>query len=373
MDDKDAADSIRETLTTLFNLVETHQGSALFSVVGLILLGLTGLLAFRTLKQQPEERSQWSVYAIFVSLVCGVVFSFAGPLFALVEVKKEFNRQFVKLDAAQAMKNLHANAKVPRVVRLIAYDPATESHLGIGGLMKSGKLGKPYDRFIFVADYNELQGYTAYEAVQKLGGEITDNDHVSAIIFPVDSQSYPKNEEGTSRIQLYPANARGLIHVIERLEKENEHLPPGKDFVSFKGVLNKELSAGEREEIQKKNGRSDWSWEEYKKSYPKYCKIVQQFRCDAPFGAKKLIGEISKDWHPLGFSRLHPDEPCTQEKTNEFCNINEWEDTERLKLKENFGVRVFLTHNFPISELRNHMLIHFNSPKTQIIPYIGER
>ena len=373
MNDNNVAIAIsqKDYLVTLFDLIASNKWSVTSVVVGLILLGLAGKFASRVIQQKPEEVSHWEGRALFLSLIFGIIFCFAGPVYTAVEIKNELNQihQITKLDTKQAMENLRTNAKVPWAIRLIAYDPSTESHLEISRLVKFGKLGRSSDRFIFVADYKELQGYTVYEAVQKLGGAINDNHHVSAIIFPVGSQSYPKNADGASPIQLYPANARGLLHIIERIEKENENLPPGRDFISFKEVLNTELSDGEQEEIQKKTALSDWSWDKYGKSYPKYCKIVQQFRCDARYSAKTLIGEIQKDWHPLGFSRMHADDPCEKDKENEFCNINDWKNTKGLK--KNFGVRVFLTRNFLISELRNHILIHFNDPKNQIIPYIG--
>jgi hypothetical protein len=73
--------------------------------------------------------------------------------------------------------------------------------LSIGHLTRLGKLPQ---RFTFVADYEELEGYSVNEAVRKLGGQIADSNHVSAIVFPRKSE-------------IYPANARGLLQVIQRL------------------------------------------------------------------------------------------------------------------------------------------------------------
>jgi hypothetical protein len=344
-----------DIIQAVYAVIRDSPASTLLTMVGLFLLVLAFLFANKAVKLKPEEMTRSSVNLLYFTLIVGTLCAVIGPVVGIVlkEKKQAGEEQFSAapgpiVSPAQGLENLYSNAEVTWVVRLIAYDPFNEQELSIAHLHS---IGKPEQRFTFVADYAELQGYRVEEAVRKLGGEVVDGYHVSAIVFPL-------------RSPLYPANARGLLQVINLLLANNPNDPLVKGLKPIKNDI-ENLSRDAREALGQDAYRNGWAWPNYSQYYEDYCKVAQRFRCNYDTSAKGLIGEISDDWHPLGFARIEPSPPCL-EKDN-LCEIKEWNKQE---LAKEFGTRVFLIENIELSKLNGHFLFNFHDPKSQIIPYI---
>jgi hypothetical protein len=115
-----------------------------------------------------------------------------------------------------------------------------------------------------------------------------------------------------------------------------------------------------------------YGWDKYEKFYPQYRKLTQTFRCaehSAEFSAAPLIGNLSHDWHPLGFSERDAGNPCIDQF--EPCRLSL--RTIPPNLVKHFGARTFLFENAPLEELPGLLLIDFTRPRDQLIPDIGEQ
>lgn len=342
----DNLSSMLDGMGEVYRLVGDNPISSTMTVVGFLLFGFALLFANKVIKEpdkRPREVARPSIVMMYVGLIGGIAFVALGALLIIVSD----SAGMPKTSAAQGLSHLQHNTTVKWVARLIAYNPVRQPELSIGRL---SKIGKPGQRFTFVADYAELQGYPVDEAVRKLGLQIAPGDHVSAVVFPLQGQ-------------LYPANARGVLQVIQRLLDTES----GNPLIRSLDPVKKNIDGLGEEARQglKDLHRESWAWSQYKNFYGPYCKVVQRFRCDLDSGAKAMIGEISPDWHPLGFARVTSDDLC--ENKDEVCKATDWKSDELLP---SFGTRVFLIENFDIASLNGHYLINFNDPQTQILPYI---
>ena len=120
---------------------------------------------------------------------------------------------------------MEKNTRVNWVVRLISFKQNLEPELGIDRL---SRLGPPKQLFSFVGSYDELVGYSVKEALEATGVKYTNGDRVSAIIFPLHAD-------------LFPANARGLLQVIQQVEARKDVDIKQKFFQGSNSLSNDEI------------------------------------------------------------------------------------------------------------------------------------
>jgi len=283
------------------------------------------------------KRSLFAVALLIVSgLLVGGGISLRNPV--------EADRLPAPMNAATAFEDLQENRAVQWLVRLIAYD-ATTPELRIDQLKT---LGAPHENFIFVADYAELRGYTANEAIHLAGGSLATGQQVSAVLFPLPSSI------------LYPASVRGLLQVVQRIDQlhaqDANYRPSGLDAI---------LSAEERQDLSDVSLPS-WAWNRYRGHFRSYEAKAKTLRDpNAPADAIRFIGHIGGDWCEPGCASLHGHQVTDRQQQQEL----ELPGGETITI-ERFGVRVFLINNFQIANLPGRMLIDFNEPDRQRIPYI---
>lgn len=175
-----------------------------FSVFAFLLL----LTAILFAKQWSKNNLTRALLALV--LVCSIVCSLVGPGLALYDAR----RPFQIVTRSQAFLNLRDNKHVNWLIRFIVFDPGSQddnqkklSQGDIPDLAPSKFL------FTFVSSSQELRNRSVIEAVQMVGGQIRDKDHVWAIAFPLE-------ETDETRVNLYPANARGVLQVIREIQQE---------------------------------------------------------------------------------------------------------------------------------------------------------
>lgn len=249
----------------------------------------------------------------------------------------------------QAFVALQENKRVSWLIRLIPYSSHSETSLSIHEL---ATLGPPADKFVFVADYDELKNLTVSEAIYRLGLSLKNKDSASAIIFPL------------NRRELIPANARGLLQIIQELDKE---MKDSKDYKIFD--LTRELDKTALAKLAA-DGLESWSWNAYSEYYDQYSAAVEKAR-DSNASAFKFIGTIGPDWHPAGYSKIiSPDSnhDGTVETNFNLVTMNKHE----VKI-DNFGARVFLVENLRLRDIDHIFLIHFSNLDTDRIPEIRGR
>jgi hypothetical protein len=268
---KEWFDAVIDGIRSFFDVVTSARPGALLSVIGLFLLLLSGWLAYRASTAKPEERSQWYSWAIFGTMICGVVFSAVGSALT-VFLPDEISRTPI----AKAFDNLESNQRVHWLIRTIVFDPEDHNTLSINRL---SHLGPSKQQYTFVAPYEELVGYKVDEVVHMTGGVHRGEQRVSGIIFPL-----------PSRIELYPANARGLLQVISKVENSPE-LKIDKPFLRGKN----RLSEAQVQDMQETGTLESWAWKHYKHNYRTYCELVQEFRCDRSYSMR-----TSGDYIPIG-------------------------------------------------------------------------
>jgi hypothetical protein len=247
------------------------------------------------------------------------------------------------LSPAEAFDDLVANAPVERLVRLIAYDSATAGQLSIDHLKM---LGPPHEQYVFVADYNELKGYTVEQAIAKLGGQYQPGTAFSAIIFPVGQR------------EVVPASSRGLLQVIELVDRSNKGQP---DYTA--ADLGIRLSPDDFAALAIRD-RASWDWQHFAPYYRTYTATVAQLRrekCSA-FGH---IGQLDADWQSLGYAEVERgrDLPAP-DFTLEL-------DGKPLRAAR-FGARALLVANEEIDSIAGRVLIDFQNPREERIPLFGE-
>ncbi|GKQ54310.1 hypothetical protein [Bradyrhizobium sp. Ce-3] len=333
-------------LSETFNLVLASSSTAILSAVGLFLLLLTAMMAYLAVKSKPDELSTFVKVSLFVCLFGGMLFSASGPALALFYVSQN---PIKTKSVDKSFDDLTTNARVDYVVRLIAYDPVAHPELSIDRLKR---LGPSQQEFSFVADYNELRGYTVREALEKIGASYTPGQYVSAIIFPL-------------KTRLYPANARGLIQIVSEVE--------GRGAIDLKDRFFSDPGKLDKDQVKDIKNHEIWTYklDNFKDLYPRYCKLAQAYFCGA-FASRDMVGGLYPDWHPLGFSQKNPPaDPC-QIAQQDFCEFTDWKQA-RAKWHATFGSRAFLIANLEIEHIPGRMLFYFDDPDRNVIPDIGAR
>ena len=213
----------------------------------------------------------------------------------------------------QAFERLKSNARVDWLVRLVAYDPANP-RLRVDKLTA---LGAPAEDYTFVADYEELRGHTVEDAARLAGGAISPGQGVSAILFRLD------------RRPLFPASVRGMLQVIQEIDKRRAGEP------SYKvAALESRLAPAESEALANRRVVS-WAWSDYRALFPTYDRVFRELKSQN-ISAFAHIGHIGRDWCEPGCSRLagHRTSLRPDTMTLELADGTPY-------AIERFGVRVF--------------------------------
>lgn len=349
-------------LFKLFELLSRSNAAITFTALGFFLLvaGMAGLSRIITLK--PAETSQWLIRLTATCFGLGVLFAAIGPAAALLNIKAS---PIDKLSSREAWSRLKTNQEVKWLIRLIAYDPKQRKDLSIGQLKTLGP--KEVD-YTFVAAYDELKGYTVKDALEMVGAATppTVNYRVSAIIFPM-----------SKSIDIFPANGRGLLQVIQDLEAKHP------EFTN-KMITTDNLAQEKINDLRANRSIGTWSFSYVQSDYTKFCQMTHKARCSKRInsdGSKSSgvdglnrVSEINMDWHPAGGVIINQQkiDPCVT--NDKYCDIQNWDDIEadiEKPVGNRFGARGFLVKNLELESLENRYLIDFGNP-SQLIPEIGD-
>jgi hypothetical protein len=325
-----------------------------FSVFGLILLIIAVLLSLYAVRTN-KILSRWYAILLTVCLVFGILCALIGPGLSILNSRTVI----AQVSRSQALKNLETNERVSWLIRLIAFNSSKDPNLGVGDFPRLGPVKPPAQytqQFTFVADYQELRGYNVMDAVRMTGLQMRAFEHVSAIIFPLE----------VIKDRLYPANARGLLQVISKVEEINDD----PDVTIEKRFdVNKRLGGNEtaKDDLNKYE-IGTCAWDSYKKFFNQYCELTEDFK-KGEFSAKHYIGNIEKDWNPLGFSRIRTEQPADIPASMKICGIHSWNNVVQ-EYSEAFGARTFLIKNREIDHIPRRYMIDFDEPERQVIPDI---
>ncbi len=355
-------DETLNAFANLYRLISDSAVSTLLAVAGILLFVLAFILMHHVSKAKAEEVAHWQRWLLFLAVGAALLLSIAAPSLRMLELARIHDDPTRRAATKSTiLKNLSDNAKVTWLVRLIPYSPSTKAFLDIGKLTNLGRCehddsctGGCKQQYVFVADYGELRDLTAEQAVLRVGGSMNDVSGVSAIIFPL-----PKHD-------LFPASARGLLQVVAKVDGACKSRVGYKPFPMV-------LGPEEIENLGNKKIKS-YEWDVYKKYYKHYCELAQKFRCGEQdkqtYSASERIGNLSSDWHPLGFSRMVPEtDPC--DLRDVACSIADW--GERNPPVPDVGARVFLFENYRLDQLSGRILIDFDNPSRQLLPEINDR
>jgi hypothetical protein len=339
----------------LFDLVTNTQTSSTLIVIGLIVLVLGVVIGVKI----DFAKSPRSLRYAFIGCVSvGVLFCAAGPLFALLNLSKY---PIQRVLPSKAFDNLETNERVTWLIRLIPYDPEN-SGLAIGNLKQ---IGPPDQQYSFVASDDELAGYTVEQAVRMTGIPYSHDQRVSAIIFPVPHQP------STRTNALYPANARGLLQVIQNVEANTQNKIENTLFTGSNTLRDDEAA-----DLRNYSALNYWRWDNYFKFYPRYCQIAHDFECDVRlhYSAHSYLSGPNTDWHPLGLAQIGTQKDACDIPVADYCKVsdlnsanNSWK-SKKAELLKSFGSRIFLMQNLKIESIKDRVMIDFGEPDKQYIP-----
>lgn len=332
-----------DALNSAFQAFATNKPTTAISVVGLFLLVITLILAIQAMRSE-KSLGLWYRFGLVVSLVFGILCSLVGPGYAIIQARTTI----AAIERNQAFENLKQNSRVSWLIRLIVFDPQASPYLEVG---KFEKLGPPANKYTFVASYEELRGYHVSDAVRMTGGIMRSRQHVSVVIFPRPDM-------------VYPANARGLLQVIDEIER-------GADSGITNSFNVKEaLNADEQDNLlgQESTNIGSWSWPSYGVYYKHYCDLTFKFR-QGNYDAKRMVGDVNKDWNPLGFSRKDTETLSPNHPASSVCDIKDWNDA-TTQYGDAFGARAFLVKNDDLISIPKRILFDFEDPDREIIPDI---
>ncbi len=246
------------------------------------------------------------------------------------------------MPAEQAFENLKRNAQVDWLVRLDVYD-ADPSRIQGGWT----SLGGPHEDFTFVADYAELRGYTASEAIHKFGGSLAEGQRVRGVLFPIANHT------------IYPGSVRGLLQVVQQIDMRRA-AEPGYHPAPLDVLLTDE----ERDNLRAL-ALDSWAWYNYQEYFTAFAEAVKTLRREQA-SAMGYIGRSGHDWCEVGCTgSLSPGSPA-----DEHPMTLELADGTRITIK-NFGARVFLIRNMHLDALPEKRLLDFEDPQQQRIPYFA--
>jgi hypothetical protein len=341
-----------DSLAAIISIISSSDIGKAVTIIGLVLVVGGMVLAYFLINKPREEISVWHKIIVLCTLIPGILFLVGGPVLTLFWHSVAIERQRLT-SASERFDHLIRNSRVNWLIRLILYDVASPD-LAIDRFQT---LGPKDQRFTFVADYDEVRGMTAAEAARNLGlaTNLPSNKRISAIIFPREER------------QIIPVNARGLLQVINAIQKSSQ---TGRQFKIESQISQKGLEALSDRSIE------SWSWPQYKQYYSEYCTTADNFRCDDAephYSAKDYMGNLSRDWNPLGFSaKNHEANPCSPETIKTDCAVEDIDKKKRDLLGHDvFGARVFLIENEEIKSLDGRIMIDFDKPTEETIPFFA--
>jgi len=349
----------------IVDLTKDDSVGRFLSISGILMVLFGGFVAYRLMKTDPQRVYNWQKALAFIPSCAGILLVAVGPAVSLYQqsrsvvliAQKKLDQQSESFDAflrsempPQAIsESLRVNKRVRQLIRLISYNPNTQTQLALERL---NWLGQKDQIYTFVADYDEMKGYTAAEALKRSGVRYSSGNKISAIIFPADQVS-----------ELIPLNVRGLMQVIQKIE--------GSRPLALQFDVQKRLSLSGLNALKEQGLIGSWSWDEYGKYFDEYCQAAIEFRCsENPYTARSLIGAITHDWHPLGFSQNAASQSnvCEDLRAKErSCLIEKWPNSTD-PIVSRIGGRVFMVPNMEINNIQGRILIDFNEPTNQKIP-----
>lgn len=175
---------------------------------------------------------------------------------------------------------------------------------------------------------------------------------MTAIIFPLD------------RRNLYPANARGLVQVLQVIDESK------KDQAGYiSSDITRSLDKSAVEQLADRRV-SSWSWKEYSSHYEQLAAAIDLAK-KSGVSAFQYIGRLGPDWHPAGYSKIISEEFVQgSHDSNNFRLL--LQNGNEVKL-DNFGARAFLLPNVELIDLRHVVMIHFANIDTDRIPELRGR
>jgi hypothetical protein len=273
----------QELVNAISQVIDSFKASppaTAFSIFAFLLLLATILLA------KLWSKTKITRALLVLVLVCAVLCLLVGPGLALYDAR----RPFQIVTRSQAFLNLRDNKHVNWLIRFIVFDPFSSDT--IQQMLSQGdipKLANPDYVFTFVASNQELRNRTVIEAVQMVGGQIRDKDHVWAIAFPLE-------ETDETKVSLYPANARGVLQVIREIKQEKKNIISTDKSYNIDQVLSSE----EQQDLEDIRSPS-YVFANYRKYYTHYCTLAIDF-LKVHWKEQDFMSKISDDWNPLGFS-----------------------------------------------------------------------
>ena len=174
-----------QAVAQVLQLVVGSSAATSLTVVGIILLLLTAVMAYIGLDSKPDETSKSLKAALYLCLVGGILFSAAGPSWALYNELSYAAQHPIRIESTDEIRQrLADNARVRYVVRLIPYNVGSAAERQELSIDNVSTLGPAKQLYSFVGDYEELKGRTVADALDMVG--VTRNfDRVTAIIFPL--------------------------------------------------------------------------------------------------------------------------------------------------------------------------------------------
>lgn len=352
------------TIGQIVKLSSADNVGSYISVVGIILLIFSIWAAYKLIQTNVAKITPWHKALTFTTLAFSILCVVLGPAISVFYFGSQQQRiahergltlaslvhnNVSQKDILDRAKN---NYHVQYLIRLIPYDPTKEKELSLERVSLAS-IGPPLQRFTFVADYDELKGYTVADAVQRSGLPFREGQQVTAIIFPLLSPRV-----------LIPANARGLLQVLDRTASSSDN---------FRINTLDKLSSASKRNISQTDSEKSYNFDFYKNRYPEMCAASFEFVCHKDqFSVTSLMGKVTHDWHPLGFARLISlvQDPCEHsEMIQSYCEIKDWPESDNSLVKE-VGARIFFTENDLIANIKGRILIDFHDPARQRIPLI---
>jgi hypothetical protein len=344
-----------DSVTNLVNAIKESNLSASITGIGILFAICTLGYAYKAVKSEPKDLTTTDKVLLFAFIIGTVLAITIGPLTAVLVPAEGVAVNTHVTDTTEILTHLKVNSEVTRLIRLIPYTPGSADDLELSRLKRLGPENQEYS---FVADYDELRGSNVVQAVKRVGSFLVAGQHVSAIIFPLNHR------------QLYPANARGLLQIVQLLEAR-----PEARVESFRRLLAvQEFSKDELHNLEPIDPPSVWAWDHYgPRFYHHYCELAESLKCAETkdkYTVLAKIGGINKDYHPLGFSFAKPpDFACDATVVESQCAITNWNSA--WQYKETAGVRAFFVENYELSQLDGRIMIDFSNPQTDIIPTLS--
>jgi hypothetical protein len=322
-----------DDLIQLLEIIERYSASTWITLVGVV-VGAVALKQF-TKKEADRKTRIWAAVSGSIAAVLIV---------ACQALSLWYSHTASKVSPSAAFDALKKNDRVEWLVRLVPSDPSVTPSLSLDKLVS---LGRPEDAFVFVADYEELKNFTVEEALYKTGGSLQNASHVSAIIFPRRGRD------------LYPASARGVLQVIQAIDKQHGS-DPSYTPCPFKTLSQKAIDDLKRTDL------TSWSWSGYSQFYAEYKIAVERAQADG-CSAFPRIGTLGDDWHPAGYSQVL-DNP-TGDKLSASFRLS-LPNGDNLELP-NFGARAFLIANLALNSIADRVMIDFDNPEEDQIPSLA--